>query len=316
MGVREAELARALACCLVRICRGRYTVARQCEEPRHAPLRIFAGDPAVTLAGELQGLRGDVERLRRQIAARREDLPPGAVFSHLTAALIHGLPLVTVPGTAVEAVQEGRSRTRNGWRVRSRAVPAEQTEVAGGYAVTTKVRTLLDVARDHPLLVSVPMLDSAFREEAELEAAVGALVDAEVPRRFRGTVRAALALADGVRESPAESVCAVRFLEHGIMGFEPQVRICDEAGREVGRVDFAHREAMIAVEVDGEEKYGLDGQDPQERFRAEREREYALRNLGYRPFRLRWEDLFRAKVFLQIRHALVLGTVPGAPGRG
>ncbi|WP_291796901.1 hypothetical protein [Brevibacterium sp.] len=141
MGIREKELRRALRCCLVRVRRGRYTLSQLCEDPAHSVLHAAAGDPAVTLAREEGGLRGETEALRRQIATRREDLPPGAVFSHLSAALIHDLPLVTVPGTTVEAVQAGRARRRAGWRIWDREVPPDQREVNGGYRVTTRVRT-------------------------------------------------------------------------------------------------------------------------------------------------------------------------------
>lgn len=114
----------------------------------------------------------------------------------------------------------------------------------------------------------------------------------------------ALALADGRRESVAESICAVRFFEFSIPGFEPQVTICDENGKFVARTDFANRRAKVIAEFDGVGKYHLPGRDPRRELELERQREYKMRNLGYSVFRIRWQDLFSADLFLRTKECV------------
>ncbi|WP_166972570.1 hypothetical protein [Brevibacterium atlanticum] len=106
---------------------------------------------------------------------------------------------------------------------------------------------------------------------------------------------------DSRRESIGESICAVRFVEHSIPGFEPQVTIVDEQGNFVARTDFANESVKVIAEFDGAGKYYLDSTDPKIAFEHERQREYQLRNLGYTVFRIKWADLFAADVFLRIK---------------
>ena len=109
---------------------------------------------------------------------------------------------------------------------------------------------------------------------------------------------------DGRRESVAESICAVRFHEYALPGFEPQVEFFDEKGQFIARTDFANKKAKVIVEFDGEGKYHLMGNNPRAEMEKERRREYKLRNLGYAVFRIRWQDLFTADVFLRIRESM------------
>jgi very-short-patch-repair endonuclease len=313
LGYRDAALRRALQCCLVRVRRDRYTFTRRCEEEAHASLQRYAADEGLTLAADQPGLLGDIERLRRGVAAIRGRQPVGSVLSHTAAALVHQLPLVTVREMAVELIVPGRSRRRNGLRVRDRRLPAGHVEENGGYRVTTPARTVADIARDHGLELAVPMLDHLLAREEDAEGgaasamrrAVEAAASVYATPAARGSAAKVLAQADERRESPAESLCAVRFFQHALTGFEPQAEIRGGDGDLVARVDFLHRDARLIVEVDGLSKYTADGNDRDVSFRAEREREYALRNLGYMVVRLTWKDLFRAVPFERIRDALV-----------
>ena len=134
-------------------------------------------------------------------------------------------------------------------------------------------------------------------------AAVAGLADRVRGRRGAKQARWALALADSARESPAESICAVRFHEHGIEGFEPQISFRIDADGTIARVDFFHRAARVVVEVNGEIKYS-DGDPGAARARQERVREFGLRNLGHHVFQLGWADLFRPDMFRQIAWAV------------
>lgn len=69
------------------------------------------------------------------------------------------------------------------------------------------------------------------------------------------------------------------------------------------RVDFLHREAKVIVEVNGEVKY-KDGDAGSLLARKERDRDYRLRNMGYRVYQLSWADLFGPRMFQEIRHTI------------
>jgi hypothetical protein len=65
----------------------------------------------------------------------------------------------------------------------------------------------------------------------------------------------------------------------------PQVKICDQRGRFVARVDFAWLRRGVGGEADGRIKYVADG-DPVAAFEAEKERHLRLEALG--PVVVRW----------------------------
>jgi very-short-patch-repair endonuclease len=183
--------------------------------------------------------------------------------------------------------------------IRRRAVDDADFATVDGIRVTTVARTLLDVALDHPMDVSVPMIDHALRAGLVDAAVVAGLTDGVRGRRGAKQARWAFALADSARESPAESICAVRFHEHGIEGFEPQISFRIDADGTIARVDFFHRAAQVVVEVNGEIKYS-DGDPGAARARQERVREFRLRNLGHHVFQLGGADLFSPSMFRQI----------------
>lgn len=309
-GVTKTQIRLALECCLRRVARGRYVVTHVCDDPVHRVLWETIESGATEELTDFGDMRDEIEGLKVLIRARAEHLalreldgrgPAGReVLSHLSAALVHDLPLSRVVEHRVEAVRSIVSRTYPHLRVRRRETPSEQVMRIGIYRVTTLERTLIDVARDHPLDVAVPMLDHALRHGlTTLERIESDLADC-VETAGAGQIRTALDLADASRESVAESVCAVRFFEHGILGFEPQVTIWDSTGAFLGRVDFCHRGAMTIVEVDGLGKYYLGSRVPRVELERERAREEAIRAAGYRVIRLTWKQLFRPESFRKI----------------
>ncbi|WP_156913741.1 hypothetical protein [Brevibacterium album] len=343
MGLSGEAITGALTCCLTRVRRDAYAVRVLCGDPSHSALRRFADDNSLLRISGKPGLRGDVAKLQLRISALRGSEPTGGVFSHTSAALIHDLPLVTVPGPFVEFIVRGRSRTRRDIRIRDRALPDDHVERRHGYPVTTLTRTLADVARDCGAVVAVPMIDHVLhrvrsargehglsrepggwsepgmqsggnalteprlRTEQDIRKAVLAAASVCARASDRRRIERLLSRADARRESPAESLCAVRFVEHGLVGFEPQVEIRDRSDAFLGRVDFLHRESRVIVEVEGLEKYTLDGRDRDESFQAERVREYRLRNQGYSVHHLTWKDLFRVTPFEEIGAAVAEG---------
>ncbi|UZD61159.1 hypothetical protein [Brevibacterium sp. JSBI002] len=231
-------------------------------------------------------------------------LPPGAVLSHRSALIAHGLPIPYFERNdplTVEAVHPNRGSRRTNLFVRYRDLESSSVIVLDGCPVTSVEQTLLDVSRDYALAFAVAVVDAAIRKSAVTAASFRAYCDAHPVRTRQRRIAAVIDNIDERRESIGESICAVRFVEHSISGFEPQVTIRDERGNFVARTDFANEPGKVIAEFDGAGKYYIDNDDPKVAFELERQREYQLRNLGYTVFRIKWTDLFAADVFLRIR---------------
>ncbi|WP_413333968.1 hypothetical protein ACH82I_15740 [Brevibacterium sp. GP-SGM9] len=235
------------------------------------------------------------------------DLPPGATFSHRSALIVHGLPIPYFEnGEAlrVEVMHPGCGVRRRAIHIRKRSLGDDEVTEVESIRVTSLLRTLFDLALDSPLAFAVAVVDTAIRRSLITVDELEEFCSGRAIRTRGARVRRVLDTVDGRRESVAESISAVCFLEYSVPGFEPQVEIRDENGNFVARTDFANEGARVIAEFDGAGKYYLEGTDPKDAFELERKREYLLRNLGYMVFRLTWADLFRADLFLRIRAAV------------
>ncbi len=293
-------------CCLRGLERGRYVVTAECADPDHGFVNAIAVAPTTTLPKETTGLRKRTEDLRILVRSYVDRLPPDAVFSHRSALIVHGLsiPFVDPDDVFAESVSPRSGVRLAKMPVRRRSHDRNAREIVNGAPVTTVLQTLLDVARDSTLAFSVAVLDSAVRSSVVTVEEVRSYGESHPVRTGARKIRRALDNVDSRRESVAESICAVRFVEHSIPDFVPQVDVWDQHGEHLGRTDFANERAKVIAEFDGAGKYYLDGANPEETFELERRREYALRNEGWAVFRIRWSDLFAADVFLRIKEAV------------
>lgn len=300
IGLSRRAIASALGCCLARVARGRYVAEGRCADPRHAAISRMTESDDIAFPNAAQGLRSRVEALDLRVRAFVAEHPHTPV-THLSAAIIHRLPFSEVPTMLVEVSRQRTPRRSNTLFARRRHIDPTDIQRVDGFLATSLPRTLLDVAADYPLHVSVPMIDFALAQgrlaDDDLAAALERI---KVPAR-RGRILTALSLCSALRESVAESVAAVRFHEFGIRGLTSQHVVLDPAdGRFIARVDFFHEKTRTIIEIDGAGKYSSDGADPRSRFEDERRREYAIRNLGYTVFRIRWQDLWNPAVFDRI----------------
>ncbi len=310
LGFTKDEIRRGEKCCLERVARGRYVATGSCTDARHEPIWSALSEEDFEEFGHHGDMRDGIERLRVLIRTRAEKIHTASgrwrvtkgreVFSHLSAALIHGLPIAYPAESRVEVLRPNISRKYKHLYVRDREVPSPHRQMVGIYAVTTMERTLIDVARDYGPDMSVPMLDEVIRRRRTARFRIEAVL-AECPElRGDAAVLRALDLTDGRREAPSESIAAVRFFEHGIIGFEPQVEFFDHSGGVVARVDFCNHDARLIIEIDGMEKYTMNGRSPEESIAAEKARQAALEARGYTIIRLTYGDLFRAAPFERI----------------
>ncbi|WP_240372989.1 hypothetical protein [Brevibacterium zhoupengii] len=172
----------------------------------------------------------------------------------------------------------------------------------GDLPVTTVSRTLVDLAKDYPLEVSVPLVSEALRRGLASRESL----HRSIRSGTRGCRRASRAfdLASPSHESSGEALCAVKFVRFSISGMIPQVNTYNDAGAWIARNDFRHEKHPVIVEFHGVGKYYLNDAGPDRASSENHERHMKLLNAGYRVFNLVWADLFRASEFIKIRAAI------------
>jgi predicted transcriptional regulator of viral defense system len=235
-----------------------------------------------------------------QIAAAIGELAAGAVVSHVSAAVLHGLRIWAVPLDRVHATRSRRNGGRRGALVHVHTAPLDPGEVVtiGGLPVTSLARTLADLARTVPFEQAVVMADSAMFHERQDRIDRADLLEAlERAPRWPGSpaARRAIAFSDGLSESVGESRSRVAIAAAGLPPpvLQWEVRAAG-TGVLVGRVDVGWPDLGTVGEFDGLVKYGRTlrpGQDPVEVLVAEKLREDALRAEDLGVVRWIWRDL-------------------------
>ncbi|GAA1864549.1 hypothetical protein [Brevibacterium marinum] len=302
LDMSRTDLAEALSCCLSRVRRGHYIVRSDCSRSHFTRIRSLAHEPGITFPRFHGDIRDEVEKLRIRIASRRDSALPGDVFSHVSAALIHGLDPVVAGTNRVEISRSAYSRSYPDLSLYDRAIAQEDIDRSLSYPVTSLPRTLADIALDHPLEVSVPLISEALRQRRVVKESIESFFAAGT--RSLNRAKLALKLADAVYESNAEAFCAVKFHRQGITGMTPQVTTYTRGGKFIGRNDFRHDKAPVIVEVHGVGKYYMHPKGPDAAARANHQRDMNLVNAGFRVFNLTFGDLFRPTIFAQIKWAI------------
>lgn len=275
----------------------------------------------------------DTVRRCRTLAVRR----PGLVFSHQTAAILHGLPLLNrVQHEPIHAFHRHPRRLSAGWLHDWALDPGDVVHV-GGLQVTSILRTANDLARTLPFSEALIPMDCALRrtvithaetsragqpgarqllplpedrivEDPESGAFAQQLLQGHVIRStgrpgVSGARRVAAA-ASPLAESPAESWSRGQMIAAGIPIRGLQVRVLDAEGVE-RRLDFL-LEVGLAGEVDGYVKY--EGTLGRQQVRKEKMRDLALARVGIHTVRWSAEEVFRnpTNVMAELRRAMAL----------
>ena len=212
-------------------------------------------------------------------------------ISHISALVIHGLPLLNItPGLVhLTLTGPGFARTLPGLRVHP-CLPDTVARQRDGSCVVHPAIAIVQSAALAGVAAGVAAADAALHagqvSKRDLEDALG------VARLGpgRGNARITVELGDARTESPGESWSRVLFVSLGLPAVDPQVEIRDEHGRLVGGVDFLFRALRTVVEFDGLVKYGA--ADGRQALVDEKRREDALRSLGFQVVRLTWRNLY------------------------
>lgn len=241
------------------------------------------------------------EQYRLAVSAAAETFESPTVFARHSAASVWGIPTVGLhhPVQALTRKNDG-GRSRAGVS-RHFAEPSGLTVVRReGLLVTSRIRTVLDLAAFTPFVEAAAPLDHVLKPDrtlrlpaltmGELVAGVGSIYSSAAGRR----ILAAIAFADPMSGSAGESYS--RALIH-VAGFEAPVlqQAIYDTGGLVGYADFYWKQAKVVGEFDGVEKYVkpefLKGRTPSQVVVEEKNRENRIRAAGFTVVRWDWADL-------------------------
>lgn len=198
-----------------------------------------------------------------------------AVIAGNSAAALLGAKWVS-PALDAELIHHSR-RPPGGITVHNETLlPGEVIQV-DGMPVTTPARTAFDIGRwASSRLHAVQRLD-ALANATDIKINEVEAVVAE-HRGMRGLVRlrAVLPFVDGGAESPQETRTRLVLIEAGLPAPQTQIRVCDEYGDFVARVDMGYKDLRVGIEYDGPQHWT----DPQQRER-DIDRHAALADLGW-----------------------------------
>ncbi len=209
-----------------------------------------------------------------------------AVVSHRSAALIYGIDLIGSTATVTVTARPSCSRrVRDGLHVYTTPMPAAHVAKRYGLPVTSPARTVIDLARTSPLADGVAAADSAIRKGLTSKSALRAVLADGTRRRGNAKAELVVELANGLAESPLESIARVAFRECGLPMPALQVGL-PPYQRRIARVDFYWEEFKTIAEADGALKY----EDPA-RARAQLWRDKKLREAGYEIVHFDWREI-------------------------
>lgn len=222
--------------------------------------------------------------------ARALRLPPHAVFSHLTAARLHSLPLPhrfassTLHVTVTKGHRAPEGRRTAGHQCE---LGPDDADARTGVRATTPARTFCDLAAILPLPALVAIGDHLIRRDGGLltRSELAAAAEAWPGRRGLRRLRLAMELLDEGAESPKESELRVLLVERGFPVPVCNERVFDEAHRFVARVDLAYPDLRIAIEYEGDHHRDRD------QWRRDLQRRRRLEALGWTYLSVTQADL-------------------------
>jgi hypothetical protein len=238
-----------------------------------------------------------------RVRAEMAHLAGGAVVSHASAAVLHGLPVWAIPLDRVHVTRARRSggRARGQVHVHTAPLATHEVDVVAGLPVTSVARTVVDLARTTPYEPAVVVADAALHAvladpaaTARLHAALAHAVARSAGWPGIPNARRVLAFADGRSDSVGESRSRVALARAGLPAPVLQWEVIGRTGRWIGQVDFGWPGLSTVGEFDGRIKYGRllrPGQSAGDVVYAEKLREDALRAEGLTVVRWGWPNL-------------------------
>ncbi len=239
-------------------CGRRAACARTVRAGRAAVAHLPAMTDLIRVSHGLWRPPADVVDLPGRCAALLGVLPPGSVFSGVTAASLHGLWLpegqlgkveVTITRDAL-APREFAGSRRSDLRARRRTLASDDRDFVGGLPVTSAARTWIDLAAELPMPDLVAAGDSVLRRPGSADSLREALNRA---RGQRGVcaARAAVEFLDPRSISRPESHLRYAVLSSGLPPPLVNMPIYTARGEWLAEPDLCYRAARVALEYNG-----------------------------------------------------------------
>ncbi|WP_262104064.1 hypothetical protein [Arthrobacter sp. Marseille-P9274] len=219
-----------------------------------------------------------------------------------SAAALWGIPVIRRSPLVYVLARDGtHGRTRSGVAVQQ-CVLLEPLTTYGGYIVTSRAQTVIDIAANSPFAEAVPAMDHVLRVDdrhglAALDVERLRFLASMLPPAKRRRVEKVLAFTNGAAQSAGESYSrALMYVNHFP---EPQLQwpVDDPQGSRVGILDFFWPLQKLAGEFDGAVKYSRDaylkGDTPAGAVVREKKREDRIRATGIRVSRWMWDDIWQ-----------------------
>lgn len=240
----------------------------------------------------------DRHRIRLEATARALRRP--AVISHVSAAVMHGLPLwgVDLRRGHFTREQSSSSFTTKWLRVHAASLTEDEIVMVDGFRVTSVARTVVDLARSESFEQSVVSGDGALNCGRVTRADLDEVLSRTRAKWGFPAATRAVSFMDGRSESAGESRSRVIMSSLGLP--EPDLqRVLRRRDRHLGRVDFCLESHGVVGEFDGLGKYER-GRRPGETVgnvvAREKAREDAIRQSGAVVVRWIWSELDTPRV--------------------
>jgi hypothetical protein len=236
----------------------------------------------------------------RAAALRATGKQEDSVVSHESAALLHGIDLLSGPaGTSLEdcvslTVPPGRRTGRHAApdvSVHVAELPLKHKEERFfRVPVTTGARTVVDIARASTFMRGVVVADSALRLGVATPRAIENVV-ADC-RQWPGVEKArkVAAFATNLSESVLESCARVVFYQHELPPPALQVPIRGRDGTVIARPGFCWPEYGTLADADVMGNH--DGEESKAVMARHLERDARLQDLGWEDVHFTWRELF------------------------
>lgn len=208
-----------------------------------------------------------------------------AVVSGNSAAALLGAKWVS-PALDAELVHDNR-RPPSRISVHTDTLEPQEILIIDGVAVTSPARTAFDIGRRTvSRLQAVQRLD-ALMNATDVKVSDVDAVTAEHPG-VRGLIRLrrVLPLVDGGAESPQETRTRLALIDAGLPKPRTQIKLFDEYGDFVARIDMGYEDLRVGIEYDGPQHWT----DPSQRAR-DIDRNVGLADLGWTIIRVSSELL-------------------------
>ncbi len=242
----------------------------------------------------------------RTVAALRKH--PNHAASHVSAAVLHGLPIFRADLTKVHLHSESGPRRGKAAAHFSHQGMREHVVTGNGLALTTVADTLVDCARTMTREGALVMADFALHH--------GMVTPEEIQQslaraRFQTKIckaRAALELADGRAESAGETRARLICIDAGIV-VTPQVTVRDDQGHVLTRFDLMVDGYAVGLAFDGRGKY-TEYRDPDEpldqKFWEEKLQQELIEDQGYMRVPIHWALLDKPEAVVARIHRAML----------